>query len=196
MHLEKIPVDKIEMTKHDPNDRTFRRDFCEQLAVSIAAEGLLVPPLVVPVAGKPGWFSVVDGKHRIYTLVKILKWTEVECCVATNLEGEAIESAMLAANAFTNALTDEQKTKTLIRWYKLHQLHYPTSEGSGSAQKMEAAASGEPAEVGSAPVDGRTLPLTRAAESTPKPFATLLEQVLGVSPATAKKLTRVARNLY
>jgi hypothetical protein len=192
MKLHTIPVAKLEMAK--PADGEFDKEFAGTLATSIKADGLLHNPIVTPVTGKPDFFRVVSGKHRIYAVGKILGWTDVECFVADATEVEALESIELAANVFVRALTPEQKQKSLIRWHELYVKRYPTVEGKGAAQKTEAAASA--ASGDSKPSgDKRSLPLTKDAPGAPRPFAQVLESTLGVSAGTAKNLARVAKNL-
>lgn len=195
MRTELIPIANLVMDKPDPADRTFRRDFCESLAVSLQQDGLLYKPVVQPVPGKPNFYRVLDGRHRVYTAGKILKWTEIACEVADGLDADLARSAVLAGNLFRNSLDDAQTAKALIEWQAIYAKKHPDASGTGRAQKVVAEAKKAVAAAQAAGEEAAPDVVAAAAGETTKPFAEVVAGTLGVKKSTAAKLARQAKNL-
>jgi hypothetical protein len=196
-----IPVSNLVMEK--PAD--FEKGKAEELARSIESNGMIHRPVVRPMANMPEFYKVVAGRKRLYAAAKLLGWTEVECDVRGDLDDEAAESIELAENVFRTALSDEAQNKALIRWHAIHVKQHANADGrqfsktrsSGgidmlppmnAAEMTAVSAKAEISpsdETGGATVSGLT----------PKPFARVLEQTLGISASAAKRKARIARNL-
>jgi hypothetical protein len=189
-----IPASHLLMDK--PTD--FDKGKVEELARSMQHDGMIHRPVVRPIADRPGFYKVVAGRKRVYAAVKILGWTEVECDVR-DVDDEAAESIELAENVFRTALSDEVQLKFLVRWREIYVKRHPNADAR-LANRTKAATdpaapqaekSSEPSEncVVAGPSD------TTASRPTPKPFARVLENALGISSSAAKRLDRAAKNL-
>ena len=196
MKIQRVAIADIVMDKPNPEDRTFSREFAENLAKSIESDGLLHEPIVRPIPEQPGKYRVIAGKHRCYAMGKVLKWEAVPCKVApvsmTEDEAQAIEDA---ENLWRNNLSDPQLKKALIRWQRIYDAKHPAASGKGASAKQakivkekvaEAQAKGEA-------VDEKKVAEQVAAEN--KPFSKVIQDTLKVSAATAGRLARVAKHL-
>jgi ParB/RepB/Spo0J family partition protein len=179
-----VPVTSIEFNQQADDDRTFRLDFAEELAVSIEADGLLQPLVVRPIPDQPNRYRLVAGRHRLHAVSEILGWSEVICNVREDMGDDESEAANLAENVFRNNLSPDQLNRSLIRWHALYEKRFPLANGRGSSKRRDAANRHAIAE-------NETAKLIEEA----KPFAQVIESTLGVSRATAGRYARVARNV-
>jgi ParB/RepB/Spo0J family partition protein len=194
--LKAISIDDLVMDKPNPEDRTIVKDFAENIAKSIQSDGLLHEPIVRSIPDRPGKYKVIAGRHRVIACSKYLGWTEIPCKIApesmTDEEAKAIE---LAENLFRNNLDNNQLKKALAGWHAIYIKSHPLAEGSGSGAKVEKVVREKVAEAEAKGeiVDKEAIAAQVAAEA--KPFAKVLQETLHVSPATAGRLARVAKNL-
>jgi ParB/RepB/Spo0J family partition protein len=194
-----IAISDIKMDKPKAEDRTFSKEFAQNLARSIESEGLLHEPIVRPIKDEPGKYRVISGRNRLYAVGKILGWTEVTCKVApdtmTDDEAKAIE---LAENLWRNNLNDAQLKRALSEWHSLYAKSHPLAETKAVGPKREKLVREKVAE---AEAKGETVDeaakeaIVEAVAVASKPFSRVLQETLKVSPATAGRLARVAKNL-
>lgn len=196
MKIQKVAVTDIVMDKPNPEDRTFSKEFAENLAKSIDSEGLLHEPIVRPIPDQPGKYRPVTGRNRIYSCGKILKWEQVPCKVAPeNLSDDEIKAIEYAENLFRNNLNDAQTKKALIHWRKVYDAKHPLASGKGAAAKQAKAVKQKVAE---AEAKGEAVDVEKVAEQVAaenKPFSQVIKETLKVSAATAGRLARVAKHL-
>ena len=195
-----ITIAEIKMDKPKPEERTFSKQFCEELAESIRLVGLIHRPVVREIKGDPKYkYRIVAGRNRLYACGKILMWTEIECDVApdtmSDQEARAVE---LAENLWRSGLDDAQTKKALAEWHALYVAAHPLSEEKAVGTKREKVVKEKVAE---AEAKGETVDesareaIVKAVAAASKPFSKVLQETLKVSPATAGRLARVAKNL-
>ena len=195
MEVKKIQFVDILMDKPKPEDRTISNEFCENLAKSIEAQGLLYEPYVRPVQDKPGKYRVIAGRHRMIACKKYLKWTEITSkVVPESMTDDEVRAIELADNLWRNNLDDGQLKKALAEWHAIYLKSHPL-EGKGSSAKAEKEVKKKLAEAEAKGelVNREDVVAKVAAEA--KPFSKVLQETLKVSPATAGRLARVAKNL-
>jgi ParB-like chromosome segregation protein Spo0J len=198
MEVKKIAFTDILMDKPDPKDRTISKEFCENLARSIEAQGLLYEPYVRPVKDNPCKFRVIAGRHRMIACKTFLKWTEIPCkVVPDSMSDEEVRAIELADNLWRNNLDDGQLKRSLAEWHAIWLKSHPL-EGKGSSAKRERLVKEKVAEVeakGETVDEAAREAIVEAVAAASKPFSKVLQETLKVSPATAGRLARVAKNL-
>jgi ParB/RepB/Spo0J family partition protein len=196
MKVQKIAVADIVMDKPNANDRTFSKEFCGNLAKSIESDGLLHEPIVRPIADNPGKYKVVTGRNRIYACGKVLKWEQVPCKVApAEMTDDEVKAMEYAENLWRNNLSDSQLKKALIEWRRVYDAKHPAASGKGASAKQAKIVKERIAE---AEAKGEKADPEKVADQVAqdnKPFSKVIQETLKVSPATAGRLARVAKNL-
>jgi ParB-like nuclease domain len=183
MRLIKIPTHLIHT---DPPEETLSidKEFAEELAKSIKADGCLHPPTVTPIE-PDGHYRLVAGKHRLYAMKNILGRNESDFCIVEDVDLKHAEAMALAENIWRKKLSDGDFCVAMIRWYELYAELNPDAEGSGGRNKRpdtprsagEFGAAQDPAPV-------------RA-----DPFYKEVESTLSVSPSKATRIARMAKNM-
>ena len=91
--IQKVPASQI---VPGPNDRkTFDRAGLEELAASIAREGIHQPPKVRPLGD--GRFEIIMGERRTRAMKEVLGWGEIPV-VVVDMDDERASMAMLIEN--------------------------------------------------------------------------------------------------
>src|SRR5262249_6234956 len=152
------------------------------IARSIHDDGLIHPPLVRQIEGKPDHYELIAGRHRVVACRDILGWTEIPCrVVAEGADPDEIRSMVIAENLWRHALNPEERIRSLTEWGRMYEKRYPGASGKGaymkrvSAEKKAAAASRKAAR-----------PSAQAVEIA-KPFSKVIEETLGVSASQAAR---------
>lgn len=114
-----IPCSKIRQPPPDKTLRSLNRPACQKLAESIREQGLIHPIGVIAHPEDPKLFLVVHGRHRLYAVKKILRWTKISCELL-NLNDIDAEYAALAENLFRANLKKPQLLATQKRWFDIH----------------------------------------------------------------------------
>jgi ParB-like chromosome segregation protein Spo0J len=199
MEVKKIPFLDILMDKPDPKDRTISKEFCENLARSIEAQGLLYEPYVRPVKDNPGKFRVIAGRHRMIACKTFLKWTEIPCkVVPDSMSDEEVKAIEIADNLWRNNLDEGQLKRALAEWHSIYLKSHPLADVKAVGAKRQKLVEEKVAEAES---KGETVDeaareaIVEAVAAETKPFSKVLQETLKVSPATAGRLARVAKNL-
>jgi ParB/RepB/Spo0J family partition protein len=196
MKIQQIAVADIVMEKPDPEDRTFSKEFCENLARSIESDGLLHEPIVRPIKDQPGKVRPITGRNRLYACHKILGWETIPCQIAPDsLSDEEAMAMHYAENLYRNNLNDAQTKRALIFWRKVYDAKHPAASGKGASQKQAKIVKDRVSatQANGQPVDEKKVAGQVAAEN--RPFSQVIKETLKVSTATACRLDRIAKHL-
>jgi hypothetical protein len=211
-----IPCKDIDIPALDKKSRTFRKDFCQNLAVSIREEGLHQPIGVRP---KGKRYELVFGRHRLTAVKNILKWELIPAHVRT-LDDTESELAKTAENLWRQELTGAQRLIEVKKWWDLYAAKHPEKVGKGAAGSIAAAAAREakktaeqpepsaevtaaqPEEPSAATVAAEpivdavenvdTVDAVEPAKDVPS-FPKVLASITGQSEASAKRETRISK---
>lgn len=205
----------IDIPAIDKKARTFRKEFCQSLAVTIGDEGLHQPIGVRP---KGSRYELVFGRHRLTAIKNILKWESIPARVR-DLTDDECEQAKTAENLWRSELSAAQREIEIKKWYGLFQAKHPEKVGKGSAggaafaakkaaEKTAAAEPPEPAIALAPGTNGASDSPTESAEAvdakdgdlspeesapTTKSFPEMLAAVTGESVSSATRQTRIAK---
>jgi hypothetical protein len=124
-----IPCNLIDVPTLDKKSRRIRKDFCENLAVSIDDEGLHQPIGVRP---KGQRYELVFGRHRLEAVKKILKWDLIPALVR-DLDDAACEQAKTAENLWRQELSQSQRLIEIKKWYDAFAAKHPDQVTRGRA---------------------------------------------------------------
>ena len=210
-----IPISLIDVDPLDPDERTFKEEFCRELALSIESDGLLHPLLVRHLGD--GRYRLIAGRHRLHAVHICLRWTEVPCKVAEDVDDEMARAMTLAENLFVLELSGFQLDRAMRGWWELYHRRNPGAEGRGSHmrwQRRELVRVADPLQSSTSAQEelrceeagesdrGEDAPSSDAPASEgirsgqkPVPFYRAIQSGLGVSSPTAQRLSRVARKL-
>ena len=199
MEVKHITITDILMDKPDPKDRTISREFCENLARSIEAQGLLYEPYVRPASDNPGKFRVIAGRHRMIACKTFLKWTEMPCkVVPDSMSDEEVKAIEIADNLWRNNLDEGQLKRALAEWHSIYVRTHPITQAKAVGTKRQKLVEEKVAEAearGETVDEAAREAIVEAVAAETKPFSRVLQETLKVSPATAGRLARVAKNL-
>lgn len=189
MDVQLIACNLVEFPKVDGDLRSFSREFAQNLAVSIKAEGMLNPIVVRPHPAKPGHYLGVAGKHRHYAVGKVLKEESIEAKVIADMDDTDAEMAMIAENLWRNPLTKNQHLKAIKRWWEHFAAKNPEkvrakSAGSPEPKAAESQAQIEPGAEAEPAAEGAAGPN----------FDEMVSAATGKSLASTKRDTRLARS--
>lgn len=85
-----------------------------ELAASIKAQGLLVPPLVQAAPGQPGFLLILDGERR-YRACNLLGWPEMPVTVRERAGANEIAVLRLVANCQRKDMSPVEKAEDMGR---------------------------------------------------------------------------------
>jgi len=112
-----IPCKSIEVSTVESWVRSFSKEFAVKLADSIKVDGLLIPIAVRPNPDKPGRFILVNGKHRLHAVKKVLKQELIEARVFNDMTAGEAEIARDVEQLWQNPLTPAQHAAAIKRWH-------------------------------------------------------------------------------
>lgn len=108
-HVREIPADSI--IRGDNDRERFDPDALEDLAASIAADGLGQPPTVRPADDS---FEIVCGERRTRAMRDVLGWETVPCIVR-DLDDDAAAAIMLSENTARRDLDPVEEARAYRR---------------------------------------------------------------------------------
>lgn len=106
----------IEVPAIDKNTRSFNKEFAVNLSQSIKAEGMFNPVLVRPNPNKPGFFFLVQGRHRLYAKKTVLKEQFIEAHVMADMDETEAEMAAIAENLWRMDVNKAQRIQCVQKW--------------------------------------------------------------------------------
>src|SRR5208337_1848397 len=206
--IDELPIDK--------ETRSFKREFAMNLATSIKAEGLFNPIVVRPNPDKPGRYILVQGRHRLYAVKKVLKEQSIRCTILEDMDDAEHKMASIAENLWRFEPNKMQRLKITQQWHKCFAAKHatpvastngttkagttkPTKAVEAQTAKAESNIEAEAAQVLGAdtsalsncePTD--TESATQAEKKTDDIFTKHFSAVTGKSARTARRITQLA----
>ena len=142
MIADKIPVDRIDLAKANPQLRTLSKAFIETLADSIKVEGLAQPVVLRPNPAAPGRYLLVCGRHRFHAVARILKHEAIDAIVRDDLDEVRAERLTLAENLWLWPLNKRQRERSFGRWYQSYQAWFDRPFGDSSKAGVSGSTNG------------------------------------------------------
>ena len=139
MNVQLIECSKITWPKVDAKERSFSKEFAENLAEAIRTDGLLQPIVVRPNPEQPDQFLGVAGRHRLYAVQMILRREQIEANVRVDMDEIDAEMARLSENYWRSPLSRAQMPRVCQKWWEYYQAKYPDRVGRGLAGSRAAA---------------------------------------------------------
>ena len=131
---EDILASALDMNWSEP---ALNWDYAKKLAESIAAAGLLHPPIVEDLGN--GRFKVTVGRHRVFACVEILGWAKIPCTVTTGTDAERA-AAWRSPRTFFGSRWETSQTRRLFeRWLKQSPRAKGKKPGKGLARDVQLA---------------------------------------------------------
>jgi hypothetical protein len=196
VEVQLIECKLIDIPKNDADFRSFNKEFAVTLASSIKVEGLYNAIVIRPNPASPGRWILVQGRHRLYAVMKVLKEQFISANVMMDMDDEDANMAMIAENLWRNPLTKNQHLKAIKRWHEHYVKKHPEMVGKGlaggAATKKASDDRKAKAEGGESEATNSTEVAT--AEEPTTGFAEMVSGATGKSSATAKRDIKVAKS--
>lgn len=106
--IDEPPIDKT--------TRSFSREFAVNLAASIKAEGLFHPIVVRPHPDRPGRYLLVQGRHRLYAVKKVLKEPEIRATILEGLDDVGHKMASISENLWRLRSSGPERVAAVKKW--------------------------------------------------------------------------------
>jgi ParB-like nuclease domain len=125
-HITQIPVRKI---KFQGGKKGLTPSVLDLLYDSISKQGLFNAIIVRPDPVSPGYYRIVQGRHRYYVVAHMLKKESIECRIFADMSEEKAELASLSENVCRTNAKPTDRLLALRKWQEVYKKYFPLLEG-------------------------------------------------------------------
>jgi len=192
---ELVECKLISVPKGGKDVRTFNKEFAQTLAQSIKTEGMHNAIVLRPDPEKPGHYLVIQGRHRLYSVSRVLKEQFIEAKIV-DIDEKQAEFASLSENLWRNPLTKGQHSIALKRWWEYYSKLNPNAKDRTAAArqaKMKSKIEEVLCHNGATKRTQGPDQSKKAIKRQPSDFTKQVAAATGMSERTAERELRVAK---